>query len=209
MIHIVNAENRHLFERDLLEMHRHRRAVFVDRLGWRLRVVGDLEIDQYDREDTIYLLVKRPPDEQLLASVRLLPTDRPHLMSEVFPHLCESGVPSGSSIWEASRFCTNPVLRDRRERLEQLWQIICAVMETALLFGVGKVTFVANRTLLPLAMDCGWDAAALGPTVPDGKDEMTAAVARITPEGLRRVRSHSGITGPVTRFHPPAARVAA
>ena len=66
-----------------------------------------------------------------------------------------------------------------------------------------------NAALLPLALECGWSAARLGPTLPDGDDEITAVVASITPEGLRAVRGRLGISGPVTRFPLPAVKIAA
>ncbi len=65
MVFIVNAENRHWFERDLLEMYQQRRRVFVEGLGWPLPLDGAMELDQYDGEDVIYLLVKDDPDARL------------------------------------------------------------------------------------------------------------------------------------------------
>jgi acyl-homoserine lactone synthase len=56
MIFIVNHENRVHFEQELEEMHRQRKKIFIERLGWTLAVSGDLEIDEYDGEETLYLL---------------------------------------------------------------------------------------------------------------------------------------------------------
>lgn len=203
MIFLIDADNRSLFGADVLEMHRQRKAVFVDRLGWKVPVVSDMEIDDYDREDTMYLLAKPQRGGAVQASVRLLPTTHPHLMSELFAGACSSAVPRGPTIWEASRFCTTPKLKDRSTRVGLLWEIICGVMETALLFGVDEITFVASSALLPLALHCGWEARILGPTMRDGDDEITAVAASITVEGLRRVRRRLGISAPVTRFHAP------
>jgi acyl-homoserine lactone synthase len=211
MVFIVNAENRHLFEHDLLEMHAQRRRVFVERLGWPLPSSGALESDQYDGDDVIYLLVKDDPRGRLRASVRLLRTDRPHPLLDLFHDLCDDPVPQGANVWEVSRFCANPSLTSRRDRLALLWQIICASLETALLFDIEQLTFVANRALRPLALNCGWDAVSLGATRPDRHDEVTAIAAGVTRAGLRRVRERFGIAGPVIRFYPAstAARVAA
>lgn len=210
MILIINAGNRSLFDSELMEMHRHRKVVFVDRQGWNVPVVGDLEIDRYDGEGTTYLIAKSDANsEEVLASARLLPTVRPHLMADLFLSACGGEAPSGPSIWEVSRFCVNPSIVKRRRRVELLWEMACGVIETTLLYGVEKVTFVANAALLPLAMDCGWSAARLGPTLPDGDDEITAVVAATTPEGLRAVRGRLGINGPVTRFPLPAIKIAA
>jgi acyl-homoserine lactone synthase len=208
MIFLVNAENRQLFAADLVEMHRQRKRVFVDESGWSIPVVGDMEIDSYDRDDTTYLLAKAAPEGPVLASVRLLPTVTPHLMADLFGEACSGAVPRGPTVWEASRFCAVPADSGRR-RVDLLREIISALMETALLFGIEQITFVANSALLPQALNCGWDARVLGPTLRDGSDEMTAATARITPEGLREVRRRYGIVSPVTRFLTPTTRIAA
>src|SRR5688572_23031935 len=209
MILIINAENRSLFESELIEMHRQRKAVFVDRYGWNVPVRGDMEVDGYDGESTTYLIAKAGSSGEVVASARLLPTERAHLMADLFVAACAGSVPSGPSIWEVSRFCVSPCIDSRRRRVELLWEMACGVMETALLYGVEKVTFVANAALLPLAMQCGWSAVRLGPTLPDGDDEITAVAASITPEGLRETRGRLGVHGPVTRFPLPAVKIAA
>jgi N-acyl-L-homoserine lactone synthetase len=208
MIFIVNRENRSMFERDLLQMHHQRRAIFVEGLGWNVPVANDLEIDGYDCESTTYLLAKEDLGGPLLASVRLLPTVLPHLMIDLFADACSAGAPRGPGIWEISRFCATPAVA-RRTRMRLLWQMVCGVIETALLFELDQVTFAANRALLPLMLNCGWHAAPLGPTLPDGNDSVTAVCAAITPQALRNVRRRFGITGPVTRFLAPPARIAA
>lgn len=207
MVFIATAENRCLFGPDLEEMHRQRKVVFVDRAGWRIPVLADREVDSYDRADTVYLLAKEAPGRGLQASSRLLSTTTPHLMSDLFAAACRGAVPRGPTIWEISRFCTAPTIRNRTQRLELLWEMICAVMETALVHGIEQVVFVANRALLPLAIGCGWDARALGATLRDGNDEITAVIAAITPDGLRRVRERHSVPAPVIRF--PVAPCAA
>ena len=202
MVFIVTAENRHFFESDLLEMHQQRRRVFVEGLGWPLPLNGAMESDQYDGEDVIYLLVKDDLNARLRASVRLLRTDRPHPLLDLFQGLCDAGVPRGPNVREISRFCTCPGVTSRRERLALLWEIICASLETAFLFDFELLTFVANRALRPLALNCGWDALSLGSTQPDRHDEVTAIAANVTRAGLRRVRERFGVPGPAIRFFP-------
>jgi len=203
MVFIVTAENRHFFEPDLLDMHQQRRRVFVEGLGWPLPLNGAMELDQYDGEDVIYLLVKDDLNARLRASVRLLRTDRPHPLLDLFQGLCDAGVPRGPNVREISRFCTCPGVTNRRERLALLWEIICASLETAFLFDFEQLTFVANRALRPLALNCGWEALSLGSTQPDRHDEVTAIAANVTRAGLRRVRERFGVPGPAIRFFPP------
>lgn len=200
MLFIVTAENRSLFADEIVEMHRQRKRVFVDGLGWNIPVVNDMEIDPYDRGDTVYLLAKSDPQSCVTASVRLLPTLGPHLMSDLFRNACGGNPPRGPAIWEVSRFCTAPEISSRRVRVGLLWEVICGITETALLFGIERITFQSNAALLPLVLDCGWSAEPLGPSLPDGDDQITAVTASMTPDGLRNVRQRFGVPRPVTRF---------
>lgn len=204
MIRVVSGEHRADHARTLEVMHRQRKAVFIDRLGWALPATGGLEIDAYDGPEAIYLLSME--GERLLSSARLLPTTRPHLMSEHFAHLCTEGVPRGTALWEASRFCIDPAILDRQSRRAQLWRIIAGILETGLARGMEQVTFVASHALLPLALDAGWAVRPIGPTLEDGSGRVTAVAADITPEGLAALRARHKVTGPVCR---PAARRAA
>lgn len=208
MIFIVTSENRGLFDSDLHAMHRHRKAAFIDGLGWNIPACADEEIDQYDGERAIYLIAKQDGLSEVLASARLLPTSAPHLLGDLFAHACWKRAPSGPQVWEASRFCASPSIASPR-RVRLLLEIICGIIETALLFGVSGVTLTANRALLPIVLRCGWSAAVLGPTLPDGKDEITAVEAAITIEGLARVRARLRLKRPVTRLIEAPFRIAA
>ena len=201
MIFVVNAENCRLFQADLIEMCRQRKTVFVDGAGWEIPVIVDMEMDAYDRGDTIYLLAKDRRDGLLLASVRLLTTTGPHLMCELFDAADRERMPRGDTVWEASRFCTAPGVRGRSRRHALLWEIICGVIETGLLYGIDEVIFTASRGLLPLALHCGWEVRTLGRGVRAPGDEVTAVAASITTAALREVRRLHGISIPAIRFH--------
>lgn len=47
MIFLVNAENLRHFAADLAQVHHQRKALFVERAGWKVPVVADQEIDAY------------------------------------------------------------------------------------------------------------------------------------------------------------------
>ena len=213
MIFLVNADNRSQFAADLAAMHRQRKIIFVDGAGWNVPVTGDREIDRYDRDDTVYLLAKDEPSGPILASVRLLPTERPHLMGELFPIACLAAIPHGPAVWEASRFCVAPGLRGGGRSHALIWETVCGVLETGLLYGIEAVVFAVNRALLRLVLHCGWEARSLGPRLGAGDQEIAAAAATITTAGLRRVRRLHRIPIPVTRLHalapPPPAALAA
>lgn len=209
MIHIVTAENRHLFRHALMEMHRQRKAVFVDELGWRLNGETGIEIDAYDAEDVIYLIEADAPRAAVTGSARLLPTSRPHLLSDAFADLCDEPAPRGPGVWEATRFCPAPDTPRGAARQALLMRMIGAIMETALLFGVDKVTFVASAALAPLGEKAGWDVRPLGAVQRKGREKVRAYLASINADGLKRVRDRMGVAAPLTRFIPGALANAA
>lgn len=83
-------------------LYRHR--VFVQALGWELDVQEDLEFDQFDDASTVHLVAE---DEfgEIVGYGRLLRTDRPYLLGEVFPQLLGGAPPPcAEDVWELSRF---------------------------------------------------------------------------------------------------------
>jgi N-acyl-L-homoserine lactone synthetase len=85
-----------------------RRRIFVEHLGWPLAVDGDRERDQFDRPDTIYGAVVE--NAAPVACWRLLPTNQPYLLADVFPHLTEGeSLPHSHNVWEISRFGVDPL----------------------------------------------------------------------------------------------------
>ena len=114
MVDVVTANNRHKYREMVDAMHADRKRIFVDSLKWEIPVVEDkYEIDQFDNEDAVYLLALDPKKQLHMGSVRLLPSSKPHLLGDVFPMLCDKGVPRGDDIWEITRLCTAPQLRGR------------------------------------------------------------------------------------------------
>lgn len=83
---------------------RFRHKVFVQKLGWQLQCENALEYDQFDRDDTVYVVAQNDAEE-IVGTARLLPTIRPYLLGEVFPQLLNGLPPPASAeIWELSRF---------------------------------------------------------------------------------------------------------
>lgn len=202
MIYIVSAENRRRFHHLLTEMHRQRKAVFIDKLKWRLEHHAGLEIDAYDNAEAIYLIEAETQTSEVSASARLLPTTRPHLLSELFADLCTVPPPSGPGVWEATRFCPHPNTPNGGPRRAMLGRMISGIMETALLFGIDRITYVADAALAPMAKAAGWEAHALGPPRGRGRSKIQAFSAEIDSAGLRRVRLTHAIEAPLIRFVP-------
>lgn len=87
-------------------MHKFRREVFVDRLGWSLPLIEGAERDEYDTDDAVYVLA-RDKQQRITGCARLLPTASRSMLSDLFSELL-GGQPSprGPAVWEVSRFAS-------------------------------------------------------------------------------------------------------
>lgn len=91
-------------QRVLAELANYRYRVFVERLGWELNTENELEVDQFDCDDTIYIIA-RDDHGKVIGCARLLPTVGPYLLGDVFPQLLNGlPIPRRADVWELSRF---------------------------------------------------------------------------------------------------------
>ena len=158
MIHVVSASNRHLYE-DAIEQHfRIRHKIFVEERGWKtLERPDGREIDQYDDDDTIYLLAM--DEGRVVGGHRLYPTTKPTMIGEVFPHLAAvGGCPSAPDIWEWSRYFIIPERRDSDLNL----RLMAAVQEFGLDEGISQVSAVIEMWWLPRFQQAGFALKPLG-----------------------------------------------
>lgn len=105
MTYQIKTAARKEFERnELLDMHRLRRRIFKERMGWEVPVLDGLEIDGYDALEPYYMMI-RCPKRNLLGCWRALPTDGPYMLKDTFPELLYGqDAPSDPGVWELSRF---------------------------------------------------------------------------------------------------------
>jgi acyl homoserine lactone synthase len=83
---------------------KYRHKVFIETLGWDLHTRDGMELDQFDRPDTLYM-VSQDEHGAVNGCARLLPTHQPYLLGEVFPELMNGApVPCSPDVWELSRF---------------------------------------------------------------------------------------------------------
>lgn len=103
-----------------LAHHRLRREIFVERLGWDLPCVGDLEYDSFDTPAAHYVVVIDDNDSVCAVS-RLIPTTAPYMIKSLWPDWPEMGCPGNDKIWEASRFgCAASLSHSDRQRAIRL-----------------------------------------------------------------------------------------
>ena len=161
MIEIITKENKEKFSQQLIYMFEERKLVFVDLLKWNLPITDErFEIDQFDDDDAIYLLASHE-DGTHLGSLRLLRTDRPHILGSFFSFLSDRPIAAGPDTLEVTRLCLSPRLRAVERRYVRN-QLISTLADYALARGVTTLTGVARTSWLAQILRMGWRCEALG-----------------------------------------------
>ena len=173
-----------------------RKRVFVDLLKWDVPVFADrYEVDQFDTGDAEYLVLVDERGSHR-ASARLLRTEGPHILADLYPLLCDGPLPRGQATWEITRFCLDPGL-PAIERRRARNQLVTALVEHALRSGISDYTGVATMSWFRQIEGFGWDCCALGQPLRFDGGELVGLHIRIdaeTPQQLAR----SGINSLVT-----------
>jgi acyl-homoserine lactone synthase len=173
---------------------RHRQ--FVERLGWEAcRRVDEREIDQFDGEEAIHLPLL--VGGAVVGYSRLLPTLRPHLLSDVYPHLMDgSEWPRGARIFEWTR-CIAEVSDLKISDVPISNILMTGVMEYCLVAGIDMLIVETHPKLVNLLVSTGWEVMPLAaPSLLDGSliVPITAKPSRL---GLLRHHELYGINGSV------------
>ena len=159
---VIGRQSRQPAKEPLLQaMFEARKQVFVDLLKWDVPVLdGRYEIDQFDNEHAVYLIVAGP-DGQHLGSARLLPTTKPHILDSLFPSLCAGEPPRGPDCFEITRFCLGRN-QSARERLETRNRLVSGLAVHALENRISAYTGVAELAWLQQILAFGWRCRPLG-----------------------------------------------
>jgi len=206
MVYVVDHSAFDDFTPALDEMFHHRRSMFVERLGWPLRVdERGHERDEFDTRNALYFLDLDRDTGALLGSLRLLRTDAPHLLSVHFPHLCEAAAPAGEDVFEVSRFVTAQGLeRERTMRVRH--RLASALMEYGVDLDLSAYTLVTHLSWLPTLLCVGWTCRPLGLPHALGRESIGALTIEVSQQGLAELRRFGG-RYPVIRNHhtePPS-----
>ncbi|HEY0311341.1 MAG TPA: acyl-homoserine-lactone synthase [Allosphingosinicella sp.] len=199
MVELVTTENRDAHEQLLHSMFEDRKAVFVDLLKWDVPHDGRCERDQFDDAYAEYLIVTDTETSVHLASLRMLRTDRPHILGSIFPNLCDASVPAAPDIREVSRICLSPRHRDP-ERCLYRDLLASAMTEYALLTGIRAYTAVSEMGRLSRVLSAGWRCEPLGMPRKIGPTMVGALMIHIDTDTIRRLQAFG-------RYHSGALRV--
>lgn len=205
-IHIVTAENIGSYASAMEQAYRLRHNVFVDEMGWEdLRRPDGREIDQFDDGRALHMLYLE--GERLVGYQRMLPSTRPHLLTEVLPHLCDGDFPRGPHIWEWTRYCVTPEHRDRGRILSPAGNfLLSAIVEWGLQNGVSKIIIEMNPIWLLRLVQLHFMVTPLGIPKEAGKDSIVAVTAAFDRRTLARLHQTRGDDRPAIIEQPAIGR---
>jgi len=86
-------------------MYELRYDTFHTRLGWQVHTEDHQEFDEFDQAEKVHYILGKAPDGSVDACWRLLPTQGPYMLRDVFPELLDGlPAPCAPDCWELSRF---------------------------------------------------------------------------------------------------------
>jgi acyl-homoserine lactone synthase len=187
MVHIVNGGNASLYVRELEQAYLLRHRVFVEERGWRcLRKADRREIDQFDSGDAIHIM--EITAGQVIGYTRLLPTTRPHLLSDVYPELATRPIPRGAEIFEWTRYCVAPETRGDGAIGNTGSRLLYGVLAYALGEGIKCLTMETDPIWITRFLDFGFGVELLG-LPQEFEGELAVALALcLSEEAVHRCR---------------------
>lgn len=175
-VHVIRHDNRHLYSEILENYFRLRHRIYVVERKWNALDRPDKrEIDQFDTDETVYLLGLE--GSNIIAGMRLVPTTAPTLLSELFPKLSLDGPIHRADVYELSRIFVVPKRRGEHAGPRAEAVIQAAAMEYGLSIGLAAFTIVLESWWLPRLLDQGWVARPLG--LPIDIDSMSTVAVMV------------------------------
>jgi acyl homoserine lactone synthase len=179
---------RHVSKQLYSDLARYRYQIFVELLGWKLGSTNGLEIDQFDHEDSTYVIAQNA-NEEIIGCGRLLPTTQDYLLERVFPELLNgSPPPKDENVWELSRFAALDLETQKHVKGGPQEFLSERVLLQILKFGVEKsITHLVAFSTLPverLIKRAGVDMHRFGPPLTIRGERLIAFVIAVNDQSI-------------------------
>lgn len=207
-VHAVDDSNRMAYRDHLDQYFRLRHQVYVGERGWQaLKRPDGREIDAFDTSDATHLLGITAAG-QVVAGSRLVPSLKPHLMSEVFPQLVSGRAPRSQEIFEWTRFFVARHLREPGRSCQAAGIIYCGVLELCLQRQISHLTIVCEDYWFERFASTGWNPKRLGQRDERDGTSIIGIMVEISPAVLATTRQIYRIGEPVLPSCEPIKTIA-
>lgn len=192
MIYVISGADVDQYTRLFDQVYALRHKVFVDEMGWEdLRSADGKERDQFDDHHAVHHLCVR--DNLVVGYQRMLPTTRPHLLSDIFPQLCVGTSPRGPGIYELTRYCVSSGHREGRRGVGSVGsELIAGLVEWGLQAGVHKAIIEFEPMWVLRAMQLQFLARPLGLQTRIGDQNIVATELTFNEHTLETIREFRG-----------------
>ena len=158
---------------DLLKaMFRQRHEVFYERLGWDVTSQNGMEQDEFDDQNTVYVIARNLQTREVDASWRLRSTDTPYMLKDTFPQLMGGKpLPEDSKTWEISRFAVrnNPYEGTVSQMCSLSQDLFALTIQYAVDHSIANYIWVTSVGVERLGTKLGYRPDRLGPPLRIGK----------------------------------------
>jgi acyl-homoserine lactone synthase len=188
MLHVVTHVNRHLYGKQLEEMHRRRYELFVLQRGWNLPVRDGGEYDEGDDDRAVYLIALNGAGE-CRASIRVRPADDFSYLIDHMPAWVEGDAQSlrrDPDLWEMARWINENGRSTGQE-------IRIGLLEYLLSRGASQAISCPDVDKAEYALSTGWRVEFLGQPrhYPEG-GQAVATSLRVSVDAIRDARTLYG-----------------
>ncbi|QQO20596.1 GNAT family N-acetyltransferase [Bradyrhizobium diazoefficiens] len=200
MMHLITPDHYGTFAEEIAEMHRLRYRVFKERLQWDVQVSGEMEIDEFDALDPVYL-IQRANDNRVQGCVRLLPSTGPTMLRESFPILLAgNSFRASPAVWESSRFSLDNA-NGARDAIHGLagatYELFAGMIEFGLSRRLTDIVTVTDARMERILRRAGWPLKRIGEPRRLGATQAVAGYLEVSIESLTRVRIAGNLRTPV------------
>lgn len=167
MISYIYADSLDAFPQLASSMFADRADQFKSRLNWSVDVdASGHEKDEYDGMNPLYIIY-RDSDGSHGGSMRVLPTIGQTMVNDHFLHLMDGVRVESPLIWECTRFCLSPKLRQNAGQVAA--SLMLAGCELGLRFGLEHSVGVFDARMVRIYRRIGWEPDVLGTTTHEGE----------------------------------------
>jgi N-acyl-L-homoserine lactone synthetase len=176
-------------------MFRHRKSIFIDQKKWPLEAVnGEFEIDEFDRDDTVYVC-SLLPDGTLAGSARVINTTTDHMANTAFKGMFPGLTIQSPTIWEVTRYA---VPEDRRIQPNGVSRAACEIILGtslfALEFGVSQFVAIYEPPMARIYRKCGLRHYVLGRHRSPQFGAVNFGLWDVSREHVDAIRAATGLT---------------